>query len=91
MPAVDVCAMPEAERMAWIDGRIEAISSMPESQASELFDTIFIPGQKKLRHFFNIALDNDGVCFQAEEEAGSGLGRFHSISGISTRTTEIFC
>jgi hypothetical protein len=91
MPQVDVCAMTEAERMAWLDSRIEAIASMPESQAAELFDTIFVPGQKKLRHFFDVALDNDGICFQADEEAGSGLGRFHAVSGISKRTQEIFC
>jgi hypothetical protein len=90
MPAVDVCAMSEAERMAWLDSRIEAIASMPESQASELFDTIFIPGQQKLRHFFDVALDNDGICFHSDEEAGLGLGRFHPVSGISKRTTEIF-
>lgn len=90
-PPVDVLALTEAQRLGWLDGRIEAISSMPESQAAELYDTIFVPGQQKLRHFFDIAVDGEGICFQGGEEVGYGLGRFQPTSGISKRTREIFC
>jgi hypothetical protein len=91
MPAVDLSTMSEVERIGWLDSRIEAISSMPESQAAELFDTVFVPGQQKLRHLFDVALDNDGICFASNGEAGYGLGRFQPLSGVSKRATEIFC
>lgn len=91
MPRIDVSAMTEVERINWLDDRIEAISGMPESQVSELYDTIFVPGQEMLKHFFDVAVDNDGVCFAANEEAGFGLGRFQPRAGITARTQAIFC
>lgn len=87
----DYASMTDPQLLEWCKSRMDSIRAMPESDFEALY-VAFSNGNVRLKHFFSIAIDDDGVMFEPQDtEAGNKYpARFRAISCVSAATRRLF-
>lgn len=92
-PHVAVSEMGEVELIGYIQGRMDEIRGMPESDFEAMLDVYSRASSGGIFHFFMPNFDDFGLVFdvQSQREAGpKNPARFLAVSCINQRTRRLF-
>lgn len=90
---VDITTMGDVQLLGYVQDRMEAVRSLPESDFEALLGAYSMAASRELNHFFAINFDDGGAVFepQTDREAGpQNPARFLAISCVSGAARRLF-